>query len=102
MLDKLVAALAVKLAPIIAEKLAALLPLMVAAVTKAVMDEIRKLLPNISGVAGLPGAGSHVIPPIDLAELTEQVRQRVSAALPEGIDVPHILDALDPSLWGRR
>jgi tRNA pseudouridine-54 N-methylase len=89
-LDKLVAAIVAKLAPIIIEKLSALLPVIAAAVAKAVMDEIRKVLPGVS------------VPLMDLADLTEQIRSRVSAFLPDGVDIPHITDVLDPNTWGQR
>ena len=91
MLDKLVAAIVAKLVPILVEKLMATMPVIAAAVAKALFDELRKLRPGLVGV-----------PPIELADLAEGVRARVSTMLPDGTDIPHISDVIDPTTWGQR
>lgn len=93
MLDKVLFALAAKLAPIVAEKLLALLPVVSAAVAKALMDQIRDLLPNFSGLpGGIVGSGGHIIPDIDVAVLAEKVRAAASDVLPDGFDIPVLSD----------
>lgn len=102
MLDKILIALAAKLGPIIAKQLLALLPVISAAVAKALMDEVRQLLPNLSGLPGsIVGSGGHIIPDIDIGELAEKVRTAASDALPGDIDLPFISEVFDATEWLR-
>lgn len=100
MLDKLLIALAMKLGPIVAKQLLALLPVISAAVAKSLMDEIRQLLPNLSGLpGGIAGSGGHIIPDIDIGELADKVRTAASDALPGDIDIPILSDVFDFTEW---
>ena len=68
-----------KVLPVLVEKLSALLPLIVAAATKAVADEVFAKLPHLD-VADLPS----------LPDLTETVREAVNQ-IPE-INIPGLGD----------
>jgi hypothetical protein len=82
MLEKFLISLAEKMAPIIAEKLLALLPVIAAAVAKAVADEIVKHLPL--DIPGIP----------DLAALADQVRDNINGSIHD-IDIPILSDIFD-------
>jgi hypothetical protein len=86
-MDKLIAMLALKLAektaPIVAEKLIAVLPIIAAAVAKAVVDEIVEKMPDFD----IPGVS-------DVFDLTETVRAGLQGKLPD-VDIPIISDVFD-------
>jgi hypothetical protein len=83
MLEKFVMILAAKIAPIIVEKLLALLPVIAAAVAKAVTDEFVKHLPALD-IPGIP----------DIATLADQVRENINVSIHD-IDIPILSDIFD-------
>ena len=88
-MEKILVAIAVKLAPLIAEKLMALLPVIAAAVAKAVADQVIARLPDVD----LPG-----LPP--LGEMAEQVRYTVNE-IPD-VDIPVLSDIFDLTEFFKR
>lgn len=77
--------IAEKLIPIVAEKLMALLPLIAAAVAKAVADQVLSRIPDID--LDLPG----------LPELADTVRNDLNR-LPD-VDIPVLSDIFDLTEW---
>jgi ABC-type uncharacterized transport system substrate-binding protein len=82
-LEKFLISLAEKMAPIIAEKLLALLPVIAAAVAKSVADEIVKHLPTLD----IPGVS-------DMGALADQVRDNINESIHD-IDIPILSDIFD-------
>lgn len=72
-MDKLILSLAVKIGAYLLPKLAALIPLIAAAVVKEIVSKI----PDID----IPGLSN-------VFDLTETIRNNVNGELPHGIDIP--------------
>lgn len=88
-MDKLLIKLASLIAPIIAQKLMAVLPVIAAAIAKAVMDQV---------ISRIPVLGD--LPALDLPQVADQVRDTVNQ-LPD-IDIPVLSDIFDLSEWLKR
>lgn len=84
--QKLLIEMAVRIAPIVAEKLSALLPVVVAAAMKAFGEGVLSVLPGVA-LSELPA----------LPELAETVRRSVNQ-IPD-IDIPVVSDIFDLTEW---
>jgi hypothetical protein len=82
--EKLVPLLVKQLSPILAKSLLALMPVIAAAVAKAITEQLKAVVPGLSGAGAL-----------SLPDLAEKIRNEVNR-IPD-IDIPVISDIFDLS-----
>lgn len=85
-MDKFLLKLAAMLAPLIAEKIMAILPVIIAAAAKVVVDQIFSRFPSLEDIPG-----------VDMPLVAEQIRETVNQ-LPD-IDIPIVSEVFDLSEW---